>query len=322
MALSPPPGFSVEHGLVGGPSDGYEPHGVEDVPSERGPATPPFIPATSIFAPPQSSPRPQTVAIALASFGLSPLLGTALMQTIGCGEEDDADALAALPEAEIPNIAKDLLIGDDMRPPTYFEKGTIYSFFKKLREAMSPAPAPTSKASSPAAPIMVTLPDTSDRLEYRDYLDQATRGSFALLTTAELRRLRDRYFQVTGAPTTGEIRPSDEQLSALSHRIRPQSDGSMKPPFTEFAVFGPHDARTIKLRQFHAHVLTREGTWQKHLLSGPIGLLRLGVIVERVRGSLDHVGFRAARTTAPLQDGNPSVVGTLPERLGYGLKVG
>ena len=43
----------------------------------------------------------------------------------------------------------------------------------------------------------------------------------------------------------------------------------MKPPFTEFAVFGPYDARTVKLRQFHAHVLTREGTWQKHLLSGP-----------------------------------------------------
>ena len=116
---------------------------------------------------------------------------------------------------------------------------------------------------------MVSLPDTSDRLEYRDYLDQATKGSFVLLSQDELRRLRDRYLQVTGAPTTGEIRPSDEQLSALSHRIRAQADGSMKPPFTEFAVFGPYDARTVKLRQFHSHVLTREGTWQKHLLSGP-----------------------------------------------------
>ena len=113
------------------------------------------------------------------------------------------------------------------------------------------------------------MPDNSDRLEYRDYLDQATRGSFKLLPTSVLKKLRDRYLQVTGAPTTGEIRPSDEQLSALSFRLRPQADGSLKPPFVEFAVFGPHDVRSVKLRQLHAHVLSREGTWHKHLLTGP-----------------------------------------------------
>ena len=71
---------------------------------------------------PSTSPSSKTVAIVMASFGLSPLLSTALLQTVGCNETDDAEALAALPEEEIPNIAKDMWIGEKMRPPTYFEK--------------------------------------------------------------------------------------------------------------------------------------------------------------------------------------------------------
>ena len=78
----------------------------------------------------------------------------------------------------------------------------------------------------------MTLPDTTDRLEYRDWLDQTARGTFTMLSQDELRRLHERYLLATGAPTTGDIRPSDQQLSALSHRIRPQADGTMNPPFT------------------------------------------------------------------------------------------
>ena len=117
----------------------------------------------------------------------------------------------------------------------------------------------------------MTLPDTSNKLQLRDYLDQTLKssGTFELLAPEELKALRDRYVAVTGATPTGDARPSDEQLSALSHRIRKQSNGTMDPPFTEFAVFGPYDGRSVKLRQFHAHVLTREGSWHNQLLRGP-----------------------------------------------------
>ena len=43
----------------------------------------------------------------------------------------------------------------------------------------------------------------------------------------------------------------------------------MEAPFAEFAVFGPFDGRATKLRQFMAHVLTRDGTWAHRLLRSP-----------------------------------------------------
>ena len=56
------------------------------------------------------------------------------------------------------------------------------------------------------APITITLPDNSDKLQFRDYLDQTVRssGTFTLLAPSELKALRDRYVTVTGAtPTWG-----------------------------------------------------------------------------------------------------------------------
>ena len=255
MALPPPAGFTPEHGFAEDPQLPYEP-----LAEERAPGTPR---AASIFAHP-AAPDYKTVSAAMAEHDLPPSLMCALMTTLGCGENDNSAVLGSLPEEEVPNIIKDLSLGDESRAPTFFEKGLVYSFFKKLRAACAP-PTALAKAAPPI-PITVALPDTSDQLEYRDWLDQTARGTFTMLSQEELRRLHERYLLSTGAPTTGDIRPSDQQLSALCHRIRPAPDGTMNPPFTEFAVFGAYDVRTIKLRQFHAHVLTREGTWQKQLL--------------------------------------------------------
>ena len=103
------------------------------------------------------------------------------------------------------------------------------------------------------------MPDTSDKLHYKDYIDQTLSGTFELLPISELSALRRRFIDITGTPLTNEERPSDEQLSALSHRLRLQKNGREAPPFVEFAVFGPYDGRSATLRKFSAHVLTREG---------------------------------------------------------------
>ena len=275
MAIRTPPGFSLEQGL-GEAELAYEPLGEDDAGEELGLLGDVTLLPTPDQGPvaghvPENTPRPQTVAVALATYGLSPLLGAALISTLGCSEEDSAEALADLPESELPKLTSDLLIGDELRPATYFEKGAVHTFFRKLRSSWAPAPlAPTApKAPPPATPIVLHMPDTSDRLEYRDFLEQTARGTFKMLPRADIKKLHERYLKSTGAPTTGEIRPSDAQLSALSWRLRPQEDGSLKPPFVEFAVFGPHNVRSVKLRQFHAHVLTREGKWHRHLLTGP-----------------------------------------------------
>ena len=154
------------------------------------------------------------------------------------------------------------------RPPTRIEKAKVSHLFKSLKSKADPPPVAVGKASAPQ-PIVVNIASNDDKLVYKDYLDQTAKGSFNLLTTGELANMRRRYEDITGAPVLAEARPSDEQLSAMTHRVRPQESGHRCPPFAEFAVFGPYDGRTAKLRTFHAHVLTREGTWAYKLLSGP-----------------------------------------------------
>ena len=145
MALRTPPGFSTEHGLVEDMSGEYEPHGVEgDTPEHvaewRGETFSFPTSSTPGQALPEQVPQPQIVAVALATFGLSPLLGAALVRTLGCTESDGAEALADLPEAELSNITQEILVGDELRPPTFFEKGAVHTFFKKLRASCLPTP--------------------------------------------------------------------------------------------------------------------------------------------------------------------------------------
>ena len=116
---------------------------------------------------------------------------------------------------------------------------------------------------------MVQLPDTSDRHEFRDFIDQTAKGTFTELGPKEMSELRGRHEKYTGAPVSGDARPSNLQLSALAHWAREQSNGRMNAPFVEFATWGAFNGRSQKMRQFHAHVLTRDGTWQNKLPRGP-----------------------------------------------------
>ena len=124
MALRTPPGFSLEHGFAEGLPGTYEPLGGEDdVPelaAEFDGETATILPTSTCGQDlphvPGPTPQPQTVAIALATYGLSPLLGAALVRTLGCDEEDSAEALADLPDSELPNLTNELLIGDELRP--------------------------------------------------------------------------------------------------------------------------------------------------------------------------------------------------------------
>ena len=86
----------------------------EPLAEERAPGTPRAAP--SIFAPP-AAPDYKTVSAAMAEHDLPPALMGALMTTLGCGENDNSTVLGSLPEEEVPNIVKDLALGDDLRAP-------------------------------------------------------------------------------------------------------------------------------------------------------------------------------------------------------------
>ena len=108
-------------------------------------------------------------------------------------------------------------------------------FFRKLCSlVITPTTVPTPSPAT--APILLQVPDNSDKLSYRDFIDQAARGHFTLLSPKELTALRLRYDKHTGAP---DSRPTDGQLSALASWLKPQPDGRRNAPFVEFATWGP-----------------------------------------------------------------------------------
>ena len=270
-ALPLPPDFRVEAGYEEEAGE-YEPRGA-DVPASSG------LHGALITPPPETRMVPAavaqqpfalgaTVGVALAAYGLSAPLRFALLRAFECGEEDSAEALGETPEAEVEEILGEMLVDDEARAPTRMEKGYVRGFFRKLRTniitAHSPLPLPSTGQQ-----ITLTMPDTSNRWEFRDVIDQTAKGTYMLLPPKDLIALRQRYDFHTGAPVEGDARPSDRQLSALTHWLRPQADGRREAPFVEFAVWGPYDGRSAKLRQFHDHILTRDGSWQFRLLRGP-----------------------------------------------------
>ena len=144
--------------------------------------------------------KSETVAVAFAAYGLSAPLRVALLKAFECGEDECSEAMAQTPEKEVEEILEETLV-DEERPPTRIEKGHVRSFFRKLRENLMPTVPVTQPQVS--GPIVVQMPDTSDRLEYRDYIDQTLKGHFTLLAPAELYAIRKRYEAITGGACRG-----------------------------------------------------------------------------------------------------------------------
>ena len=59
---------------------------------------------------------------------------------MGCDNDDSAESLAAAPQEEVTELIKGVVVGDPCREPTFFEKGALHSFFKKLRAAFEDPP--------------------------------------------------------------------------------------------------------------------------------------------------------------------------------------
>ena len=225
MALPPPPGFALEHGFVDGAP--YEPQE-----GDQAAIRPTILPPVP-DGPGVASPAPRTVGLAFAAYGLSPLLGGSLLALLQCGEEDSAEDLAAVPDTDLDAALPDMIVGDEGRPPTLFEKGAVRSFFKKLRSAFTTPPplAAPSPSTSPPAPVMVQIEDKSDRLELRDFIDQARHGSFKMLSPTELHALRGRYFNSTGASPSGEARPFERAVVGIVPLLAPATRRDSASPF-------------------------------------------------------------------------------------------
>ena len=219
MAIPPMAGFTVEHGLRDG-AEVYEPQGGGDrlrQPPVARVGVEPGLP----LVPVEKESTLDTVSSAFAALGLSYPLQAALLQAMGCGEDDTVDALVAAPQEEVNELIKNVAVGEEERAPTFFEKGALHSFFKKLRAALADPPSAPPASSTTPTPIVVTLPDTTNKLPLRDYLDQTiTSCTFEKLSPQSLRN-----FEIVISPRPD---PSLQgMLAQLTNRYRRFAIGSV-----------------------------------------------------------------------------------------------
>ena len=220
--------------------------------------------------------KPNTLAEAFEVLMFPTEFHDPFFNLVGAYADAPAEVIAALPFGTYREAVANHLVLEDGRSASLFEQGRFYKFFKDLVKLLAPCPTPPPSSSSvplgsqsAGQPIVVTMAETEDKLLFRDYIDQTLPGSFKLLQDEEIAQLRERYFKATGAHPPNEERPSDEQISAMAHRMRDRTGGRVWAPFAEFAVFGPFDGRSTKLRTFTAMVLNRDGAWQQRTLRGP-----------------------------------------------------
>ena len=125
------------------------------------------------------------------------------------------------------------------RTANMLEQGSLSKALTALRVFRVPeapvqiaAPAPQNPALAAIGngntPLLVQLAeptDTTDKLPYRDVLDQSLgHGNFAILPPERLAELKEHYRQSTGGPMPGNATPTDEQLSALHSWMNVGSD--------------------------------------------------------------------------------------------------
>ena len=215
--------------------------------------------------------KPETLMEAFDQFRFPRELRLGVMKLVGATSEDDDPELLAYVPADVVQEGLSSWVLEDGSTPTMFQVGHVHKFFKQIRRTFKePAPdLPPPTAPPPPQNIFVKLADDSEKLQLCDFIDQTVKGTFEVLPAAEIAQLRQRLVDIIGVPPPSEEKPSDEQISALAHRVRVQNNGRMNPPWVEFAIFGPYGSRTARMRQFTAHVLTRDGTWSQKTLRGP-----------------------------------------------------
>ena len=155
-------------------------------------------------------------------------LRLAICSAMGCDEQEDAEIVGSLPQKDLESLLDDLEV--EGRPPTRIEKAKVTHLFRNLRSKADPPPVAVPKASGPQ-PIVVNIASNDDKLVFKDYIDPTSKGTINLQSIEELAKMRRRYEDITGAPVLAEARPSDEQLPALSYRVRPQESGHWWSPF-------------------------------------------------------------------------------------------
>ena len=113
----------------------------------------------------------------------------------------------------------------------------------------------------------------------------------------QVRNFRMAYKDLFGDDPAIAARPTDEQLSALHSRLK-----SGRVPFVDFAVFGPFDDHTAKLRKYSDQTFVG-GVLQTRLLAGPASFADWSSCFEVFKVSMIMLGAAKPGSLAKYEEG-------------------
>ena len=126
------------------------------------------------------------------------------------GSEDGSEEAEVAAHVPFETIVEALatMITNEGKTLTPLQKGHVAKFVKALRREFVDGVAVPALVPGPAVGqnIVLQMPDTSDKLQLKDYLGQTILGSFELLPAFELTQLRRNFVRTAwgGAYEFGE----------------------------------------------------------------------------------------------------------------------
>ena len=192
----------------------------------------------------------------------------AMAAAIGDSTSMPLEVFAFLDETDVTKVIADLQVGE--APATMIHRAQAMRLYRRAKTSAVEAGVPLTGvpiARPPAAvvqppPVKEAVPHQV-QLRVSSFLDQSSEGTFPLLNPTDLRQHRLNYETVTGGPPSLAHRPTDEQLCALRALL-----ATGRAPYADFAVFGPFDEKTAKLRKYSDQVFV-DGALHTRLLHGP-----------------------------------------------------
>lgn len=187
----------------------------------------------------------------------------AVCHRVGCAHSDHISTIANIPltEWELMVTAPDLGLQLNMVDRSKVRQ--IMTAARCVMGMVEVAQAPATAAPATTAPIA----DTSDELltvKVSEVGMQTSDAKVQLVSMAEVKEGRDRYFQAEGGRPPHSETPTREQITVFLARLR-----KLILIYLDFAVFVPYGERALQARFFDAMAFNLAGQLVKVRLHGP-----------------------------------------------------
>lgn len=120
------------------------------------------------------------------------------------------------------------------------------------------------KAQAAASNTANSAQATIARIKLAVIIDQSKEEEVVIMPDAEIQKCYSEYDKVMGGPPDPDVEGTNEQLTGIKHLI-----DTSRPPYADFAIFGPHGHRMARKLKLAGMVIDGSGQLRQIEMLGP-----------------------------------------------------